>query len=453
MKDGRAVLGAEPAHVHLPEVETGLALGDPFRDHAADAARAREPVRAEPRRHEEAADLGLAEAELVIGRERLRPVDQLGDLDLVHHRDAPLGVLGDLEEPIPVVLEEAPVEVGRDAIEAGGAVGEERGRAVALIAPHHQAAAVLAEVDQQVGIAKRRQPLAVLAKRLRDEILVRHRDQRHADPGETADLRGVHAGGVDDHLGLDPAALGLHRAHRSLVDVDPGHAGVLEDLELALAARDVGERVGELGGVDVAVGGQPRAAEHPVGRHQREPLARLLGGDQLQRQAEGLRPARLAAKLLHPRLTRGEPDPAALDPARIELGLGREAAIDVDRVHHHLRQRDRAAKLADQAGRVEGRARGQLGALEQDHVAVAELRQVVGDRGPPDAAADDHAAGRARQLSSRAHALPRARSRSLGAPRSRASARSAWRRSRGSRNRARRARSGRRPTSPRGSPT
>ena len=95
-----------------------------------------------------------------------------------------------------------------------------------------------------------------------------------------------------------------------------------------------------------------------------------------------------------------------------------EPPVEVDRVHHHLRQRDRAAQLADEAGRVEGRARGELRALEQDDVLPAQFRQVVGERGAADAAADDHAAGAVGQLSPRHRRPPPARSRSRGRRRS-----------------------------------
>ena len=341
----RAVLGAEAAHVHLPEIEARLALGDPLGDLPADATGAGEPVRAEAGGDEEAAHLGLAEAELVVGRERLGPVDQLRHLDLVHHRHALLRVLGDLGEAVPVVLEQAAVEVGRDPVEAAGAVGQERRLGVALVAAHHEAAAVLAEVDEEVGVAQRWQALigGVLAKRLGDQVLVRHRDHRHADAGEPAKLGGVHPARDDHHLGLDPPLLRLDRPHTAVDDLDPGHARVLKHLQIALSPGDVGERVGELGRVDVAVGLGPGAAEDAVGRHQRKLLGGLVRGDQLERQAEGLRPAGLAAQLLHALRRRGEPDAAALDPAGVELGLRREPAVDLDRVHHHLRQRRRAA--------------------------------------------------------------------------------------------------------------
>jgi hypothetical protein len=133
--------------------------------------------------------------------------------------------------------------------------------------------------------------------------------------------------------------------------------------------------------------------EHSVGRHEREQVAGLVGRDQLERQPERLRPAGLPAELLHPLLARGQPDAAALDPAR-------DRPVELDRVHHHLRQRDRAAQLPYEPGGVEGRSRRELVALDEDHVVPSELRQVVGDRRPPDAAAHDHAAGGARELTS-----------------------------------------------------
>ena len=117
--------------------------------------------------------------------------------------------------------------------------------------------------------------------------------------------------------------------------------------------------------------------------------------DQLERQAERLRPPRLAPGLL-PALGRArQADAAALHPARIE------PPVELDRVHHHLRQRDRRAQLADEPGRVEGRAAGELLAVEQDDVLVAQLGEVVGDRRAGDAAADDHAARAIRWLAHR----------------------------------------------------
>jgi hypothetical protein len=177
-------------------------------------AGAGEAVRAEAGGDEEAAHLGLAEDELVVGRERLGPVDQPHDLHLLERRDAARAFSSDLLEAVPVLLEQLAVEVGRDA----EAVERPR-RGVALVAAHHEAAALLAEVDEDVGVAHRRQVERQLAKRLRDEVLVRHRDDRHATPASRRSPR-EHAAGVDDDLGLDRRPCRSRRRDAAALDVD-----------------------------------------------------------------------------------------------------------------------------------------------------------------------------------------------------------------------------------------
>ena len=275
------------------------------------------------------------------------------------------------------------VEVGRDRVEAVGA--QRPRRAVALVAAHDQAAALLAVVDEQVGVAQRGQVAVVaVAEGLGDEVLVREGHDRDAHAGHAPDLGGEHAAGVDDHLGLDRPPLGLHAAHAPRLHVDRRHARVRVDPAAALA-RALGQRVGQLRGVQVAVGGQVGGRAHAVGRHEREERRRLVGGQQLEREPEGPRPADLAVQLLLALGRAGQAQAAALDPpARLA-----QAPVELDRVHHHPRQRHAAAQLADEPGRVEGRAAGQLGAVDEHDVALAELCEVVGDRRPPHPAADD----------------------------------------------------------------
>ena len=279
-----------------------------------------------------------------------------------------------------------------------------------------------------------------------------HRDHRNPHPGHPPQLGREHAARDHHHLRLDLALLGDDLPHVPVADLDPRHARVREDVAAA-APRPVSHREGELGGIEITVGGKPGAPQHAVRGHQREHLLRIVRRDQLQGQPERLGPAGLAAKLLHPLLAGGEADPAALGPAGVELRLVLQPAVELHRVHHHLRQRDRAAQLANEPRRVERRAGGELVAVEQDHVVPAQLGEVVGDRGPADPAADDHAARTRGKLAPTRHLPPRARHRSSGSRPSHACGRSAWSRTRGSRTRAPRPRSGRRPTSPRGSRT
>ena len=65
--------------------------------------RRRSSVCAEPRRHEQAADLGLAEDEVVVGRERLGAVDEPVDLRRLQRRDQPERAVRDRFESLPVL--------------------------------------------------------------------------------------------------------------------------------------------------------------------------------------------------------------------------------------------------------------------------------------------------------------------------------------------------------------
>ncbi len=262
---GGAVLGAEAADVHVPEVEARLPLGDPLGHHFADPAGAGEAVGAEAGADEEAADLALAETELVVGGEGLGAVDQLRHGDLVHRRDPALGVLDDLLHPLPVLFQQPPVEVGWDLLDAPSALWHEGGRALPLVATHDEPVPVLPVVDEEIRVAQRRQvsPLVVELffairgkaqprrisgfpdgiQRLRHQVLVGEGDQGDADAGHPGDLGRVHAARVDDDLRGDVTAIGPHAADAAVADLDPGHPGRGEDPAAALAGA-IGERVG-----------------------------------------------------------------------------------------------------------------------------------------------------------------------------------------------------------------
>ena len=375
----------EPPDVHLPQVELGLAIDDPRRDLAPDPTGAGDAVRREPGGDEEAADLRLAEDELVVRGEALRAVDDAVDARVGHRRDAQDGAFHDRLEALHVGRQELPVEVGRDAVERPR-------RGIALVAAHAQAADLLAEVDEVVRVAELREARMDALDRLGEEVLVGHRDDRHGHADEAADLGGEHPAGIHDDVGPDLRPLAV------VLDGDAGHAAALRpdrddpgprpDPDALLASAG-GERVGEPGRVEPAVGRQPDGAEDAVGRHQREAVLRLLRRDEVERQTERLGPARLASELLEPLRRRRQPERADLVPRRIRARLGGQPPVQLGAVHHHPGEGHGAPELADQSSRVEGRSGGQLGAVDEDDVGPAALREVVGDARPADPAADD----------------------------------------------------------------
>ena len=87
--------------------------------------------------------------------------------------------------------------------------------------------------------------------------------------------------------------------------------------------------------------------------------------------------------------SRSEPD---LVPPRLEPDLLLERAIEIDALHHHRRQRERAPELPDEACGMEGRAARELRPLDENDVVPPESRQPVEDGAAADAASDHHRA-------------------------------------------------------------
>jgi hypothetical protein len=77
---------------------------------------------------------------------------------------------------------------------------------------------------------------------------------------------------------------------------------------------------------------------------------------------------------------------------------GLQLPVELDGAHVHPGQRGVGAQLPDQPGGMEGRAAGQLGAFEQQHVALAPLGEVRGHAGATHPTADDHDPDSGRQL-------------------------------------------------------
>ena len=303
-----------------------------------------------------------------------------------------LGVLHDLVEAVPLGREQLAVEVGGHGVErlrGGGPRG-----AAPLVTAHHQAFDLLPVVDEQVRIAQRRQRTGPGGEeRLGDDVLVRHRHDRHPDSDEAGDLGGEHAAAVDDDLALDVTAVGAHTGDPPPVGRDRRDPRALRDPRPARPGRR-GQRVAEPRRVDLPVGRRVRRPEHAVGGHQREQRGGLLRGDQLQGQARPLRPGRLPADLLQPLRARRQPQRPRLHPPGRAVAPGLlQPPVQVRGPPVHPGQGRVGPQLAHQAGRVEGRAAGELRALEEQHVALAALDEVVRHARPADAATDDHDAG------------------------------------------------------------
>ena len=378
------ILRPETTDVHLPRVEARLTVENPLAHHSADAAGARDAVRAEPGGDEESVDRALAEHELVVRREAFGAVDQRDDLGGFGGRDPPNRVGHDRREPIPVFGEQLVVEVGRDAVHAPR-------RGIPFVAAEDEAAGLASEVDEVVRVSELGQFVGDAVDGRGDHVLVGHRNDRNRDPGEQRNVRRVHPAREHHGFRLDASVIGLHRAHAAVDDVESGDADAGLDAHAArLRAAD--ECVGEATGIEVAVGGQPQATEHAGRIHEREQIVGFGRADEFHRQAERLGPAVLARQFLHARRRRGDAQRADFAPAGGAaglLGLGFEAAVHVDAVHHHARQRQAAPELADESGRVERGTARDLGSFEHEHIGAAGLGEMPGDARTTNSRTDD----------------------------------------------------------------
>jgi hypothetical protein len=275
---------------------------------------------------------------------------------------------------------------------------------VAGIGSTVHAADFLLVVDVAVGIAQDRQHRMDAVDAVGDDVEVLGRPERHVDAGERAELPRPLAGAVDDDLAGD-LDLVAAVANAQALDARPGRPDfaadrddlrVLGDLHAA-HARALGERHRQVGGIGLAVAGDPDRAGEVVGAQDRKQLAGLRRADLLAFDAEAARERELLAQDHHPLRRAGDVDAAALLPAGRQPGLGLERRVQLDAVLAHPRHGPVRAHLADQAGGVPGGPTGELALLEDQHVLLAQRGEVIRGRTAGDAAAHDDDSGVARQ--------------------------------------------------------
>ena len=374
------------ARIEAPQVPLRLAFRDPFGHRLAGAARLHDAEA------ERAAEIIVGETvrrpdqRIAIRRVRDRAVDHARDPRFAEHGHARHRVLDVGLEPVEIVGEQLPAELGRRLLAVPGEA------AVPFVGPEQQPGAFLAQVPGDVRVAHDRQRTTVLrdlGDRRGDQILVLHRDHRQVQPGHAPDLARPVAGGVDHDLAGDRAG---RRADAPLArggarDTDDRHAP--PDFG-AGGARSRRQRLGHLAGVDVAVVGIPEAAEQVVGLQERMARAHFVLRQDLEGEALGVRHADDVTELFHALPGVGEPDAAARAVIDGAVDLAPEPAIQPVAVALQLHDVPGGREVRAVAGGVPGRARGQLVTLEQHRVAPAHAGQVVQHAAADDAATDHH---------------------------------------------------------------
>ncbi len=281
---------------------------------------------------------------------------------------------------IEIRIQQRKMEILRDTVDGPG-------DRIGLVAAHHEAADLLLIVGQPVRIAQRRQ-VGGHAEGFRDDILMLHRDQRHVDPEARRKGARPLAGADNDALALDPPAIGADSTDAPAIDLDVENFGILED-GCSGHPRATRQRLGDVGGIGLAVGRQIGGTNEVVDLHQRPERLRFRRRQQLHVEAEGLGGGGLPLDLGPAFLVAGEPQAAIHLPAGGEPRLRLEPLVEIDGIAEQLGDVGVRAQLADKACRMKGRARRELPALQQHRVGPAELGQMIGRGAADDAAADD----------------------------------------------------------------
>ena len=142
------------------------------------------------------------------------------------------------------------------------------GLGVGLVAAHHQAADLLLPVGETVRIAQGREIGRHAVDFLGDEILVLHRDERNIDAGHAAKLARPLPGADHELVASDAALVGDDRTQAPALHLDAGDLYAFSDGD-AVLARALGQRHGDVGGRNLAVGRQESGADDVIDLHER----------------------------------------------------------------------------------------------------------------------------------------------------------------------------------------
>ena len=382
-------IGTEAAGVDRQHVDGGLAVCDPARELPAGAARSGDAEAEALGQPEVGEAIGRADEGVAVRRVGDRAVDAVLDPSAAEHRHPVDRGLDMGLQAVHIRRQQLLAKALRHAVHRPG-------RRILLVGPEDQALALFAHVVGGIALPEHRhlrQALGLALFKLRNgvghEILVLHRDRRQVEADHRAHLPGPGARRGHHRLAGDVAPCRLHQPLAGGGALDPRDLGVAVDLRPPIA-RALRQRLGHIHRRDVAVVGMEEGAHQAVEVAERPERADLVGADQLEGDADGVRRAAIVAVLVHPLPVGGEAEVAGAVEAHRLPGLRLELLVEVDRVLVQLADAVAHVEERQQAGGVPGGACGELGLLDQHDVGPAELRQMVEHAAADDAAADHH---------------------------------------------------------------
>ena len=227
----------------------------------------------------------LADGGGEVGGERLRAAEEGADADLEGDRDPGHRLLQERAHPVPVGRDLAEGEVARDALDLPR-------RRLRLEEADHHPAALLAVVAVGSGVLEHRRVRVEPVDGVGDQVVVLGRLVGDHQAVPRPQLAGPHAGAVDDVLGLDLAVSpGAPVETRTPVTAPAVGEHVLDRDALDDAHAEppgaLGQRGGDVDGVDPAVAGDVEAGEQVVGLRPGEQVGHLRAARSPRPRARG----------------------------------------------------------------------------------------------------------------------------------------------------------------------
>ena len=233
-------------------------------------------------------------------------------------------------------------------------------------------AGVILVVGAGVVIPQNRQGGGQALHPFEQDIIVLAGMQRGGDADGARQVPGPHPAADHHIVSLDRAFGGLNAGHPLAIVADPGDLGVLVDPRPA-SPRALGQGLGDVDGIGIAVAWNVDAAHHVGHIGNREKGLDLVGGHHIDLEIEDLGHGSASLQLLEPLLMGGHGQRAALAIAGGLPGLGFEAAIELPRVLGEPGHVDAGPQLSHQARRVPGGSACEHLAFQEDDVAPADF--------------------------------------------------------------------------------
>jgi hypothetical protein len=214
-------------------------------------------------------------------------------------------------------------------------------------------------------------------------------NHRDVEPDHRAGLAGEVAGGAHHVLAGDVAFVGPDQPLAGRLLLDPDHARLTVDFGAA-GARAPGQRLGQIGRLDVAVLGMTDRADEPLDVAERPDLLHLLRRQELDLDPYGRGDAGILVILVHPVAVHGETDVGHFGEADALSGLLFQRLVERHRMLMDLADRIAHVEERQEARGVPGRAAGELLPLDQHDIRPALPGKLIEGRDPDRAAADHH---------------------------------------------------------------